>query len=64
MGIAKSIKERQKMVIFMGNPCGYGNCMSTECEKCPHYKPTFYGVRVPRWLGNILFKIEYILWRD
>lgn len=44
--------------IFMSNPCGYGNCMSDECEKCPHYKPTFFGVRVPRRLGNILFRIE------
>lgn len=29
-------------MIFMGNPCGYGNCMSAECEICPHYKPTFF----------------------
>ena len=63
MEIAKSIKGMQKMVVFMGNPCGYGNCMSVECEKCPHYKPTFFGMRVPRWLGNTLFKIEYILCR-
>ena len=45
-------------MVFMGNPCGYGNCLSDECEKCSHYKPTFFGVRVPRRLGNILFKIE------
>lgn len=51
------------MLIFMGNPCGYGNCMSDECEKCPYYKPTFFGIRVPRWLGNILFKIEFLLYR-
>jgi hypothetical protein len=51
------------MLVFMGNPCGYGNCMSTECEKCPHYKPTFFGIRVPRWLGNLLFKIEFLLYR-
>lgn len=50
-------------MIFIDNPCGYGNCMSTECEKCPHYKPTFFGIRVPRWLGNILFKIEFLLQR-
>ena len=49
------------MVVFMGNPCGYGNCMSTECERCPHYKPTFFGVRVPRWLGNVLFRIEFLI---
>lgn len=46
------------IMVFMGNPCGYGNCMSTECEKCPHYKPTFFGMRVPRWLGNILFMVQ------
>ena len=27
------------MKIFMGNPDGYGDCVSTECEKCPYYKP-------------------------
>ncbi len=48
-------------MVFMGNSCGYGNCMSAECEKCPYYKPTFFEMRVPRWLGNILFKIEGIL---
>ena len=47
--------------VFMGNPCGYGNCMSTECEKCPHYKPTFFGMRLPRCLGNILFGIQSIM---
>ena len=46
---------------FMGNPCGYGNCMSIECEKCSHYKPTFFGMRVPKWLGNLLFKVGFLL---
>lgn len=32
---------------FTGNPCGYGNCMSDECEKCSNYKPTFFRMRVP-----------------
>ena len=49
------------MKLFMDNPCGFGNCMSTECEKCSHYKPTFFGMRVPRWLGNILFRIEFLM---
>lgn len=48
---------------FMGNPCGYGYCMSSECEKCPHYTPTCFGVKVPRWLGNILFRFEQWLLR-
>ena len=51
-------------MVFMGNPCGYGNCMSTQCEKCPHYKPTFFGMKVPRWLGNILFRIETLIYQD
>lgn len=43
---------------FMGNPCGYGNCLSDECEKCRCYKPTFFRIKVPKWLGNTLFRVE------
>ena len=46
------------MKFFMGNPCGYGNCMRTDCEKCCHYTPTMFVVKVPKWLGNIGFWIE------
>ena len=51
------------MKIFMGNPCGYGNCMRTDCEKCCHYTLTMFGVKVPKWLGNIGFWIEYQMFR-
>lgn len=47
------------MKSFMGNPCGYGNCMMDNCKKCAYYTPTFFRIRVPRWLGNILFRLEY-----
>ncbi len=43
---------------FMGNPCGYYNCKYARCEFCGKYKPTCFGIRVPRWLGNILFRFE------
>ena len=51
------------MKIFMGNPCGYGNCMRTDCEKCCHYTPTMFGVKVPKWLGNIGFWIEWKMFK-
>ena len=43
---------------FMGNKCGFGNCRDFHCERCPCYKPTMFGFRVPRILGNIGFYIE------
>lgn len=46
------------MKSFMGNPCLYPHCMRADCEKCPNYKPTCFGIRVPKWLGNILFRFE------
>ena len=48
---------------FMGNPCMHGYCMSTECEKCCYYTPTCFGVKVPKWLGNALFRLEECLMR-
>lgn len=48
---------------FMGNPCMHGHCMRTDCEKCWAYTPTCFGVKVPRWLGNILFRLEEWLFR-
>ena len=49
---------------FIGNNCGHGYCMSTECEKCCFYKPTCFSIRVPRWLGNMLFRFEWLLLRS
>ena len=51
------------MKLFMGNPCGYGNCMRTDCEKCYHYTPTMFGLKVPIWLGNIGFWIEWKIFK-
>lgn len=51
------------MKLFMGNPCGYGNCMRTDCEKCCYYIPTIFGIKVPKWLGNIGFWIEYQIFK-
>ena len=49
------------MKAFMGNPCMHGHCMNPECNKCRFYTPTCFGVKVPRWLGNLLFKFEWWL---
>lgn len=51
------------MKCFMGNPCGFGYCKRSDCEKCGMYKPTVYGIRVPRFVGNLGFKLEVWLWR-
>lgn len=47
---------------FMNNPCGYPHCMEWECEYCNHFKPHFFKIRVPRWLGKLLYEIEEYLW--
>lgn len=53
------------MKAFMGNLCGHGHCMHPECNKCCFYTPTCFGVKVPNWLGNLLFKLEWrLLSRD
>ena len=54
------------MKLFMGNPCGFGNCKSGCCEKCYHWHPCiYYGksykeFRLPKWkwLVNTLYRIE------
>ena len=56
-------KEIKLMRHFMGNACMYPNCKSTACKICSYYKPTMFGKRVPRWLGNLGFKIENFLIR-
>ena len=51
---------------FIGNPCGYGHCMRTDCENCPAWKPVIYigknyrELRLPRWnwLVTLLYRIE------
>ena len=46
---------------FMSNPCGHSHCMEWECEKCRHFKPYSHKIRVPRWLGFLLFNLEEYL---
>lgn len=46
---------------FMGNLCGFGNCLSTSCDKCGHYKPTLLGIKIPRKLASLFFKLEHKL---
>ena len=46
---------------FMRNKCGYFNCQNDKCIKCKFYKPYFYFIRIPKWLANILYNIEYWL---
>lgn len=51
---------------FIGNHCGYGLCMRTDCEKCPAWKPVIYigknyrALRLPKWnwLIDLLYRIE------
>ena len=46
---------------FMGNNCGFGNCLSSDCEKCGHYKPTCFGIKVPVKMASLLYKLEHKL---
>lgn len=43
---------------FMENNCYHPYCKETDCEKCFFFNPKFLGIRVPKFLGNILFKLE------
>ena len=45
----------------MGNPCGFGNCRETECEKCPCFSPTIFNIRVPKWIAVIGYRLEWLL---
>lgn len=46
---------------FMGNICGFGNCLSTDCDKCGHYKPTLFGLKIPKKFAKFFFKLEHKL---
>lgn len=48
-------------MVFMGNPCGRGNCKGTECEKCSLFNPTIFDVKVPKWIGILGFRLEAVL---
>lgn len=50
---------------FIGNPCGFGNCLRTDCEKCRYWSPCIYigkdyrKIKLPRlpWLINLLYEV-------
>ena len=46
---------------FMSNSCNHSHCMDWECEYCQHFKPYFHKIRLPRWLGFLLFNFEEYL---
>lgn len=49
---------------FMGNACMHPHCKSLDCENCCYFTPKFYGIKVPKWLGLILFDLEEWLMRE
>jgi hypothetical protein len=50
----------------IGNPCGFGSCLSGRCADCGWWKPCIYlgksnkVFKLPKWLWltNLLYKIE------
>ena len=48
---------------FMKNPCMHPYCKNQDCKKCFFYKPMFFNIRVPKIIGNWLFKLEDKLMR-
>ena len=38
-------------------------CKEINCEKCFFYKPMFFNIKVPKKIGNLLFKLEDKLMR-
>lgn len=48
---------------FMSNQCMHPYCKRCDCEKCFFFSPKFFGVRVPKKVGNFLFDIEDWLFR-
>lgn len=43
---------------FMTNNCYHPHCLSENCDKCCFFNPHFKGMKVPRWLGKILFNLK------
>lgn len=48
---------------FMSNSCMHPYCKEEDCKKCFFYKPMFFNIRVPKIIGDILFKLEEKLMR-
>ncbi len=42
----------------MSNNCNHPNCKDGNCEHCIFYKPKFLGIRVPKIVGNWLYRLE------
>lgn len=47
------------MKLFMSNRCSMTHCVNANCKDCSLYNPHFKGIKVPKWLGNILYDIEF-----
>ena len=48
---------------FMENICMHPHCFATDCKSCCYFAPKAYGIKVPKWLGHILFNLEERLMR-
>lgn len=48
---------------FMENICMHPHCMNPTCEECSFFTPKAFGIRVPKRLGLVLFKLEESLYR-
>lgn len=46
---------------FMGNMCMHPHCQESDCKNCRYFTPMFYNIKVPKWLGHILFYIEWLM---
>lgn len=43
---------------FMENICMHPHCQGTDCKNCCHFTPKAYGIKVPKWIGHVLFNLE------
>lgn len=43
---------------FMENICMHPYCRETDCKNCCHFNPKFYGIKVPKKIGHVLFNLE------
>ena len=49
------------MKLFMENPCMRPHCQRVVCKGCCYFTPKAFGVRVPKWMGHMLFDLEACL---
>lgn len=43
---------------FMENICMHPYCREPDCKNCCHFRPKAFGVKIPKWLGHVLFNLE------